>query len=214
MKTIVFDFDGTLANTLPIIVSTFQHLFRTYKGVTASAEEVMALFGPTEEGMLHDLLPEEDWAQAERDLYTYYRQYQSQQGEADPDIIALLDYVKKKGVKLAIFTGKGRCCLDISLEYLQIEHYFDVMITGDDVARPKPNSEGLRKAIDLCDATPAETIYVGDSDADIAAGKSAGVLTVGACWMERTQSEHFIQAPDRVYQQVSDFLNDLKHQHI
>lgn len=52
-------------------------------------------------------------------------------------------------MKLGIVTGKARRSLDISLKALRMDHYFDVIITGDGVINPKPHPEGVMEALSL-----------------------------------------------------------------
>ena len=62
---------------------------------------------------------------------------------------------------------------------LDMEGLFDVIITGDDVIKPKPDPEGLLKALSLLKVENSDAIYIGDSDADIIAGVQANVYTIG-----------------------------------
>ncbi|WP_251081456.1 HAD family hydrolase, partial [Frankia sp. Mgl5] len=82
-------------------------------------------------------------------------------------------------MKLGIVTGKGSNSAEISIAQLQLAPFFPVVITGDDVAEPKPHPEGILLAMKLLQAEPQTTLYVGDSDSDIKAAKAAGVTSVG-----------------------------------
>lgn len=87
------------------------------------------------------------------------------------------------GYKLGIVTGKARRSLLISLECLHMNDLFDVIITGDDVAMSKPHPEGVNKTLEQLNIKNTEGVFLGDSDADILAGKQANVHTIEAQWL-------------------------------
>lgn len=88
---------------------------------------------------------------------------------------------------------------------LQIDRLFDVIITGDDVLKPKPDSEGLVKALTLIGVDNFEEIYVGDSDANIVAGLQANVYTIGVQWLPETQTAQFSEQPNAILNSVAQF---------
>jgi phosphoglycolate phosphatase/pyrophosphatase PpaX len=88
-----------------------------------------------------------------------------------------------------------------------LSSYFDVVITGDDVTHPKPHPEGILLAMEQLRAKASDTIYVGDSDADILAGRAAGLLTVGVNWLAVTQKAgQFDPQPDYLFADVQSFV--------
>ena len=91
-----------------------------------------------------------------------------------------------------------------------MEGMFDVIITGDDVAKPKPDPEGLIKAISLLDLGNSQAIFIGDSDADVYAGLQANVFTIGVQWLPNYQSLQFTVEPDLIIKNVSEFTNFFK----
>lgn len=112
---------------------------------------------------------------------------------------------------MGIVTGKGRDSLNISLERLALSDYFDVTVSGDDMTRPKPDPEGVETAMKELGASCGETVFIGDSEADMRAGKGAGVFTIGAHWLENVQSLHFDTKPDLTVTSTGDliaFLNE------
>ncbi|WP_460151391.1 HAD family hydrolase [Salinicoccus sesuvii] len=123
------------------------------------------------------------------------------------EIISMLNALKEKGYKLGIFTGKSSKSLEISLHSLDLEDLFDCKLTGDDVTKPKPHPEGIRKVLNLLGSNSDETIFLGDSDADIISGKQAGVYTIGVHWLPNIQTAQFSVQPDIVFEDISEFLN-------
>lgn len=206
MKALLFDFDGTLADTLPICYYAFQSVFREFDKRELASDEIKAMFGPSETGIIRGNL-----IHADKDLAIehYYRKYQEKHSELveyNKEIHSLLKDLKAQGVKLAIVTGKAQRSLDISLVELYMDGLFDVVITGDDVNRPKPHPEGILKALNQLGIEKQEALFFGDSNADIQAGKGAEVHTIGVRWLPTVQSTSFSITPNQVFTDISEVL--------
>lgn len=205
MKAIIFDFDGTLANTLPICFYAFQSVFQQFDGRELTAQDIVQMFGPSETGIIQANLQHPNKEAAIELYYEKYAESHAQFVQPNDEITALLQDLEKSGMKLGIFTGKARRSLDISLQALQMDGLFDVMITGDDVFEPKPAPEGLFKALALLAVDSTEAIFVGDSEADIVAGLQANVTTVGVHWLPDYQTQAFTAEPHHIVKDVIQF---------
>lgn len=210
MKAILFDFDGTLANTLPVCDVAFQHVFRKFDGRELSSAEVRVMFGPSETGIIRKNLKYADKDEAIEQYYAKYLAHHTELVEPNQEIHDLLLLLKEQGMKLGIVTGKARRSLDISLEALGWEGLFDAIITGDDVEKPKPDPEGVLKILGQLNIAKNEAVFIGDSDADILAGIEAGVLTIGVQWLPDYQTLEFSAAPDFHFKTVNDFKEALE----
>lgn len=91
-----------------------------------------------------------------------------------------------------------------------MEGLFDVIITGDDVIKPKLDPEGLLKALSLLNVKNSEAIYIGDSDADIVAGLQAGVYTIGVQWLPEYQTSEFSEQPNAILKSTKEFKRFFK----
>ncbi|WP_342440489.1 HAD-IA family hydrolase [Paenibacillus sp. FSL L8-0436] len=142
-------------------------------------------------------------------MQDYYSLYEKGHFEEDfqPDqgIMDLLHLLKGQGVKLAVITGKSRRAFEISTGALNMTDFFDITITGDDVDRPKPDPEGIHKALNILGLDPADAVFVGDSNADILAGKAAGLRTYGVRWLSTFQSLVYDVSPDGIFSNVDEF---------
>lgn len=210
IKAIIFDFDGTLANTLPICYYAFQNVFKEFDNKDLSSEEIKAMFGPSETGIIRDNLSH---ANKEHAIELYYEKYTERHEQLvihNKEIDNLIKYLKDKEIKLGIVTGKAKRSLDISLKSLRMDNLFDVIITGDDVDKPKPHPEGLIKALSLLGVENSDAIFIGDSDADIHAGVQANVYTIGVHWLPDYQSSEFTIEPNSVFKSVSEFIDSLE----
>jgi pyrophosphatase PpaX len=210
IKAIIFDFDGTLANTLPVCFYAFKKVFKEFDDKDPSTEEIKAMFGPSETGIIRENLTHINKEQA---IELYYKAYTEQHQalvKPNDEMDELLENLKNRGIKLGVVTGKGKRSLDISLKALQMDGLFDVIITGDDVVNPKPHPEGVIKALNLLGIEKEDAMFLGDSDADIQAGKQANVYTIGVQWLPDFHSSEFIVEPDLIFTSIRDFNKTVK----
>ncbi|MFJ8067112.1 HAD family hydrolase [Psychrobacillus sp. NPDC096426] len=210
MKAIIFDFDGTLANTLPICFDAFQHVFKEFDNKDLTSEDIKEMFGPSETGIIRKNLSNPNKEEAIEYFYEKYSEVHKSLVEINPEILELLNSVKEADTKIGIFTGKAKRSLDISLQAVDMEGLFDVIITGDDVINPKPHPEGLLKALSLLEVKNSEAIFIGDSDADIAAGVKANVFTIGVQWLPEYQTSTFSIEPNLIITSVKEFKSAFK----
>ncbi len=209
-KAILFDFDGTLANTLPLVIFCFQEVFRKSISREFSGDDIVGMFGPTEEGLLRAMIPERSYEETAETFFRLYRDRHADFVEDSKDIARVVRALAEDGYKLGICTGKGRRTMDISSGYLSFCGYFDAIVTGDDMERPKPNPDGLFTCLKMLNVAPEDAVYVGDSNADVAAGKSAGLTTIGVKWMPITQSREFRPSPDYEFSDFDEFLQTVR----
>ncbi|EGL13392.1 MULTISPECIES: HAD family hydrolase [unclassified Paenibacillus] len=207
IQAVLFDFDGTLADTLPLSFDAFRRVFETYENVTLSDEQITAKFGPTEDDIIRLNVSDASKAPAAiEDYYSFYENHFHARVSMPRDIAHMLEDLSGQGVRMVIITGKSRRALDVSLNKLGIEKFFFSTVSGDEVDRPKPDPEGIFKALKLLGLSKEEAIFVGDSSADIKAGKSAGLWTIGAHWFETVQTALFSPEPDDVLTNVRDLV--------
>jgi pyrophosphatase PpaX len=209
IKAVIFDFDGTLADTLPVCFLAFDAVFREFDNREVTTEEIKAMFGPSETGIIRENLKNNNYDEAIELYYDIYRERHRNIVQNNEEINTLIRQLKTNGYKLGIVTGKARRSLDISLDCLGLNNIFDVIITGDDVEFPKPHPEGIYKALEHLNVSHKEAVFLGDSDADIMAGKQANVYTIGVQWLPNYQTIDFSIQPDKVYSTINEFLPSL-----
>lgn len=212
-EAVLFDFDGTLADTLPLSITAFETVFSKYDNREVTHEDVVAMFGPTEDDIIarnfknRDLVPK-----AIEEYYALYRQGHYGAIRHDPAINELLKQLKAREKKIGVVTGKSRVSFQISSEALRLSEYFDLTITGDDVEKPKPDPEGILKALHRLGVEKRFAVFLGDSNADIRAGKAAGIRTFGVQWLSMSQSPVFDVAPDRIFRNISELLELIQNE--
>ncbi|MDO5449170.1 MAG: HAD family hydrolase [Clostridia bacterium] len=182
IKYIIFDFDGTIANTNDIIIESWQAAFMKFAGHTVPVEEIERTFGETVEDTIKTKLPDENWI----DVRDFFRDYQKNECKAQislfPGIREMLEELKAKGIKMATATSRTAKSYHNFMRELDLEKYFDVEITMDDVKTHKPAPESILVALAKMGAKPEETLMVGDTRFDIGCAYNAGVDSVIIHW--------------------------------
>ena len=122
------------------------------------------------------------------------------------DVDFLLKELRRTQVPTALFTGKSRRAVEISLEQLGWDDIFQTIVTGDDIKRFKPDPEGLNFILEKTKADPARAIYIGDSPSDIAAAHGAGIKSGHAQW----GVDHYIgHIANYIFNTPNDILHHL-----
>jgi pyrophosphatase PpaX len=99
--------------------------------------------------------------------------------------------------------------MEYTLTPFKLSEFFEVRITADDILKSKPDPEGILLALSRIKVDAKESMYVGDSPADMIAGRRAGVLTGAALWSPENRGDPTTEHPDyefRSVQHLSDFL--------
>ena len=194
---ILFDLDGTIIDSIGLIIDSYRHTAATH-GLPArsEAEWVRGLGTPLRSqfaGMVES--PEQMDA-----LIETYREYNLAHHDARvtayPGTIEVIRALKRAGHQLGLVTSKLRHGAMRDLTLVGLEDAFDVLVCCDEVVNPKPHPEPVIKAMALLGTEPEQTFFVGDSPHDINAGRGAGVRTVAVLWGPFTRDELKPSEPD------------------
>lgn len=207
---VLFDIDGTLTRTNELIFATFNFIAAKYTNRTYEPRDIIALFGPPEEGALIPIVGEDRLDEAMDDLCEFYRRHHGSMAALHEGMDEVLAFLGTKGIPLGVFTGKGRRTAMITLEALGIAGYFDMIVSGNDVLRHKPDPEGIRKFIDAYGLVPAEVLMVGDAVGDITASRGAGATSVAVLWDSYDRERVARAGADAVFHDVGGFFSWLK----
>ncbi|OOQ61735.1 HAD family hydrolase [Mucilaginibacter pedocola] len=202
-KAIIFDLDGTIADTLPLCIAAFKQSVEPLLKKEISEAEVIATFGPSEEGTIRKLIPEHEQAGVQAYLQHYEALHHTCPVPFD-GIKDLLEYLESTGVLLAMVTGKGIHSTHLSLKQFGLERYFEVLETGSPEGPNKVN--GIRNVLKRLELNAAECLYVGDAPSDITYCKQVGIPIAAAAWASTTDAEQLKPLnPDWLFYTVSEF---------
>ena len=182
LETVLFDLDGTVIDTGPLIADSFRHAVRAVLGKTIDDEEMLAYVGgwSLREQMCR-LAP--DRSQELVEAYRAYNEPRHAGLEFCSGMNELLLGLRSEGVRLGLATAKRRPTVEIAFGHLPaLEGLFDVIVTSEDTERHKPDPAPLLLALNKLAAEPAGAAYVGDSPFDIEAAKAAGLRAIAVTW--------------------------------
>lgn len=206
LRCVIFDIDGTLTRTNELIFASFNHVALKYLGRRFTPEEIVALFGPPEEGAVIKVFGAGNVDRVMDELLAYYASHHAALASLHSGMEQILETLKGWGIRLAVFTGKGRRTTAITLDALNLTSYFDLIVSGNDVANHKPHPEGILRILETFTVPPAEAIMVGDSLNDLRAARGAGVRIAAVLW--DCYDCHRVRAadPDLVFERTDQLL--------
>jgi phosphoglycolate phosphatase-like HAD superfamily hydrolase len=175
----IFDFDGTLADTVPVCTAAFRETLLEMTGEHYSDAQVVALFGPSEEGIFQRVLGDR-WEEAMERYLDAYERHHDQCAASFPGIEELLTRLDERGVRLAVVTGKGAGSAAISVRRLGLARHFDRIVSGS--AKGIVKAEQIREIADGWGIPLAQIAYVGDAAYDVIDSRKAGVVPIAAAW--------------------------------
>jgi pyrophosphatase PpaX len=208
---VLFDLDGTLIDTWRLYLESYTRALAPFLGRAPTLDD-FAAHPPLSEGrFLRAWLGEESGAACHAELARAYGELHGSLAEGVYDgVPEMLAALRAAGIPLGIVTGKGRRAWEITERELPLGA-FEVVLTDDEVEAPKPDPRGLLAAAAALSTDPARIVYVGDSVADLQAGRAAG-MRVGAVLWPKTgegERERFVKeiapiAPDWLFDRPAD----------
>lgn len=202
LKLVAFDLDGTLADTLPLCIRAFQEGVSPHAGHALAVEEITALFGLNEEGMIQKLAPDH-LTQALDDYYAAYTRLHRLCERPFPGVASLIADLKKQGLTVCMITGKADKSCWISLKRFGMEQAFDAVLTGSPLGNNK--KERLLELMRSRGLKADECLYVGDAVADVLACRAAGVACLSAAWFASADAQALETVnPGMVFSNVAD----------
>ena len=203
---VLFDLDGTLIDSGPIILASMQHAVRTVLGREIPPAELQMSIGG--QGIVAQMTAiDAEHADELLEAYKDHNDGLHETLEAFDDLLALLPGLKVEGRKLGIVTAKRHRTVGLALaRFPALASAFDVVVGFEDTERHKPDPEPVLLAVERLGGSPEDAVYVGDSPFDIAAAKAAGVFAVAVGWGgihpdERLLAEEpdaFVQTPEEL----------------
>ena len=207
---VLFDLDGTLIDSGPIILASMRHATRTVLGREIAYEELAATIGG------QGLVTQMEAIDPERadDLVEAYRVHNDPLHdtlEAFDEVLALLPRLRAEGRTLGIVTAKRHRTVALAVErFPELQENFSVVIAHEDTDRHKPDPDPVLAAADRLGVDVSQVAYVGDSPFDIRAAKAAGAFAVGVAWGGIHADEVLLaEKPDAFVRQPEELLHVL-----
>lgn len=199
--TIVFDLDGTLLNTLEDLRDSVNYALGRAGLSLRTLEEVRGFVGNGVLRLMELSVPEgKDNPQFENiflDFKEYYSAHCNDKTGLYPHIKELLQELNKRGYKMAIASNKYYDAVQ-ELKNLYFKEYIPVAIGENENIRKKPAPDTVEEALRLLGSRKENTVYIGDSEVDIATAKNTGMDCIAVTWGFRTKEEQ-IKAGGKVF---------------
>ena len=206
-RALLLDLDGTIADTLPHIFEAFRYAVRPWTGRALSDAEIEATFGPPERDCLAAMVPPEGLDEAEVRFFAHYEG--EEHGRRVRIVVGLADVIERAkalGWAFGVLTNKGRRGAVFTLRELGLLDGLGILVSGDDVDRPKPDPEGVLKACETLGVPPDRILLAGDSMVDVQAGRAAGAKTAAVLWAAFHAAKLRGSGADFVCEGVGDLL--------
>lgn len=186
IKLVIFDFDGTLADTKENIILTFQMTMKELGVEIKSRQECAATIGLTLEDAFKVLYP---GMAAEKYILlrdTYRRIFKENRKilvpGLFPEVMETLEELRRRGYLMSIASSRLSPSLHSFLEDMKIAHLFEYAVGGDNVEHPKPAPDAVLQILRHYNLSAEEAFVVGDMPFDINMATNAGVKSCGVTW--------------------------------
>ncbi len=201
-KYVFFDLDGTLIDTIPLILDSFNHTFMHHFGETRPEEETISYIGMPLMNHFKAIYPGK-----EEELAKTYREFNERNHDNCIAVFIgihhLIKALYEKGIVLGVVTSKRRELAIRGLKVFNLYDYFEFVNGSEASTKHKPDGEPLIKAMGVVGAkNKDEVLYIGDSPLDIKCAKNAGVRSAAVAWtyspradLEKEEPDFFLEKP-------------------
>ena len=205
-STYLFDLDGTLIDSIELIMSSFRHTMRIHIGTVPPETEWRAGFGTPLGPQLARYTDDPSEVAAMAATYrAHNREHHDRLVTPYVGVREVVAQLATRGARLGIVTSKSRVATSHGLRHCGLDRFFDVRVTADDTTEHKPKPAPVVDALSRLDSPATDAVFIGDSPWDCEAGKAAGVATAAALWgpfaretLEPYAPDHWLEQPDQI----------------
>ena len=200
---VIFDIDGTLVDTVDLIVASYQHAFRTVLGHEWDETEIRTWIGQAFEESLQRVCPDHI-----DELFRVYIEWNHAHTEEMlkeyPGIRELVTELAAAGVRLGAATSKRHVIAQRALDLGNLGDIVPLLASHEDSIEHKPNPAPLLVAAAKVSCPPSEAVYVGDAVVDILAATNAGMDSIAVTWGAGIRAELVDAGPTVVVDTVDE----------
>lgn len=199
MKAIIFDFDGTLADSGDCGFLATQKAFKEMNLPVPSRKQIDYYMGIPIEQSFQELsnhqLNEEQFTKLLSEFRAAYKDFEEQTLTVFPQIHEVLQTLQSLDFSLFVVSSKKSDVLFRNLQSLNLATYFTDWIGSDQVSHYKPHPEGILQIFERYELNPADSVMVGDAIFDLQMGKAANCKTIGVGWGSHSKLELLKEEP-------------------
>ncbi|SFS32736.1 pyrophosphatase PpaX [Marininema halotolerans] len=203
---VLFDLDGTLLNTTPLILSSFRHTLDHYCPGEYGEDEILACLG---EPLLEQMARFGGEEQAEEMVATYRQHNIAHHDEmvlAFPGVLDTLRLLHQKGIRLGVVTNKYRRTVEMGLSLCGLTPFMEVVVCLGEAEEAKPHPAPIQLALKHLGVAPERALMVGDSRFDLLAAQRAGTVSVGVAWTHHGKESLLPYHPDHLIDTMAELL--------
>lgn len=208
---IIFDFDGTIADSKQCSILATQSAFKELDLDIPTVEAIEYYMGiPIEQSFLNMASAKIDEKRFQQLLYSfrnYNKAYESTCLKLFPDMKETLKELVGRGHSCFIVTSKKTEVLKRNLDLLKIDSYFLDIVGSDKVSHYKPHPDGINRIVETYGLNKNECIMIGDAIFDIQMGKAAGCSTCGVLWGSHSKDMMSKEEPEHIIDSVKELLH-------
>ncbi len=203
---IIFDFDGTLADTSEAIVRTFRAAADENGQPCAPDSVIEGGIGLHLRDMFREFCGITDPQMIQRCIDSYLRIFKDHYGliRLFPGVKSTLQRLKSQGIKLAVATNRGADSLVPLMKQLEIDSLIDDYVTPESVKNVKPAPDMARLLTARLNVSPEQTLVVGDTTYDVDMGHAAGCQTCAVTYGSHSPSQLAAARPSRLISLFSE----------
>lgn len=179
-RAVIFDLDGTLVDSMPLVLRAFAHALLPYCG-ELTPEQITAELGGPPDRLLRKLIADEGKVPEAMQRLMDYDLANWHMIQPFDGMHGLLDHLRAARHALGLWTGRERESTGLILREHGIAPKLDAWVCGDDLPTHKPHPGGLEEALRQLAVTREQALFVGDADVDVLAGAACGVRTLLIC---------------------------------
>lgn len=205
LRAVLFDLDGTLIDSIGLIVDAMHHAFEGFTGTVPDDSAWMAGIGTPlfKQLALYARSPEE--LELLREKYRAYQFIHHDNVIKEyPGTTAVLQNLHARGLVMGIVTSKGDELARRGLELTGLAKFLPVIVSADSVTKYKPEPEPVLLALEKLGVNADSALMLGDSPHDISSGNAAGVRTIGALWGPFTREQIAVAKPTYWISDISE----------
>ena len=206
--TYLFDLDGTLLDSIDLIFRCYRHAARTHLGELPPDKVWLDGLGTPLREQFSAVTSDSDLIE---EMVVTYREYHHLHHDTSvalyPGVERALDGLSERGATLGVVTSKLRAGAERGLRLTGLIEHFPVLVAADDVKRPKPDPEPVEIALVRAGADRTNSIFIGDSPHDMAAGRAAGVATAAVLWGPFSADELSASSPTFLLEKPEEILS-------
>ncbi len=201
---VLFDLDGTLIDSIGLLLECVHHAFEGRTPAPTDAEWVATIGTPLRKQLAAYIESDEELDAVTSRYRTFQRAHHDRLTTAYPGVVDTLNELHRRGHPLGVVTSKSNEMMDMGLAWVGLFDLMKTRIGMDSCTVHKPDPMPVRVALEELGYSPDEAVFVGDSPHDMHSGNGAGVVTIAALWGPFTREQLEPSSPSEYLDRIED----------